>query len=130
MKRIISFILIYTYLFSTIGFSMQVHECGNKKEYSFYGVQLHTHCKCKHKNNAHSKKCCSDKKTIVKSEKKDCQISKINVVTTNSNFAFISLFTSTNNEIDKTTKTATIYRVKQPPNYSSPLYILYSVYRI
>lgn len=130
MKRIIAFILIYTYLFSTIGFSMEIHECGNKKEYSFYGIQLHGHCTCKHKNNAHSKKCCKDKKRVVKSEKNECQISKNNVAKTNSNCAFISLFSFSNLESKSIANTANTYIPKQPPNYSSPLYILYSVYRI
>lgn len=130
MKRIISFILIFTYLFSTVGFSMEVHECGNKKEYSIYGIQLHRHCTCKHKNNTHSKKCCKDKKTIVKSEKKECQISKINVAKTNSNFILTNVFTFSINKNNNTAKTATVHRIKQPPNYAPPLYILYSVYRI
>ena len=70
MKLVFAIVLILTHLFSTVGFSMDVHVCGRKKGYSIYGIEINGHCGCNHKNVKHANNCCKNKKTH---EKKNYQ---------------------------------------------------------
>lgn len=76
MKAFISIFLILSHLFSTVGYSVGVHECGGKKSYSFLGISLNPKCQCNHSDKLHQDKennkgCCTDKKIVVKGEQKE-----------------------------------------------------------
>lgn len=126
MKLLASIFLIFSHLFSTVGFSMAVHECGSQKSYSFYGISLHNKCKCDHKNKNHTDDCCKDKHSVVKGENKDKLTNKVffskkvNVST----FAPSSISFDVQTVILRTVKPE-IYRSEFPPGNAPPLYILF-----
>lgn len=130
MKRILVFIFIFIHLFSTVGFSMEIHECGGKKEYSFYGVHLGGNCSCNHDDEKHSDNCCKDKKTVIKSIKKECQVNKIIVAKTAMYFDFTPAFLIPSKVEVVCIRPAKKYFAEHPPNNSPPLYIMYNVFRI
>ena len=94
---------MFSHLFSTVCFSMEIHECGQEKSYSIYGVSLHESCQCDHESEDHDSGCCKDKTTIIKAK-------------------FIYK--------DVVIKYPKSYAVgaKHPPDHSPPLYILYNVF--
>ena len=131
MKFFISIFLIFSHLFSTFGFSMEEHECGGAKSYSFYGVSLNSHCKCDHESKDHSNKCCKDKKTIVKANKTDKQVAKIFVSKNllgdyNINIPYEIL----TKELVINNPSSLAFGTKHPPDHYPPLYILYNVFLI
>jgi hypothetical protein len=131
VKKIFALILILSHLFSTVGFSMEVHECDGEKSYSLYGFSLNSFCKCNHESRHHSEGCCKDKKTIVKAEKNDKQIVKVFVakhiiqdfeICTPLEFVNKNTIVNGHNSFD--------FGTKHPPDHSPPLYILYNVFLI
>jgi hypothetical protein len=131
MKAILSIFLIFAHLFSTVGFSMEVHECAGEKSYSFFGISLNSLCQCDHESQGHDKGCCKDKKTIVKAKQHDKQISK--TITAKNSLVDFDI----NNSIEFFYKDVVInnpsslkFGTKHPPDHSPPLYILYNVFLI
>lgn len=131
MKLFVSIFLIFSHLFSTVGFSMEVHECAGKKSYSFYGISFTCLCKCEHDSKEHSKDCCKDKKTIVKAEQKDKMTQKVfiskNLIEP---FSFQNVFQFSRRDIIHSENKSLAFGIKHPPNHSPPLYILYNVFLI
>lgn len=129
MKKIIAFILLFFHLFTAVGFSMNVHYCGNHKSYSFLGLKIGKVCRCDHSKKQHKKSCCKDKKVEIKVHKKE-NISihsfKLNVFTTTclvpEYIIFVKAFL-------RQTGIVTLY-TGHPPNHSLLLYLLYQVFRI
>ncbi len=131
MKAFISFFLIFSHLFSTVGFSIGVHECGGEKSYAFFGISFNSSCQCDHESEDHDKDCCQDKNTTFKAKYQDKQISKVNVVKkelvefeVNSPSEFIS------KEIITYHPNSFAFGTKHPPDYSPSLYILHNVFLI
>ncbi len=129
MKKNVIILLIFTHLFSAVGFSMNVHDCGGHKSYSLLGLDLGTTCACNHEDEKHSHDCCKDKKVEVKAQKKETIGSKI---FTFKYFAALylapintSLFQTYNTQFN-----AKVLFTGHPPNYQPPLYILNSVFII
>ena len=131
MKLFISIFLILSHLFSTVGFSMEVHECAGKKSYTFDGISFTRLCKCEHDSEKHSKDCCSDKKTIVKAEQKDKMTQKV-VIAKNiiEPFIFQQAFHFSKRDIIHSEKKSLAFGSEYPPDHSPPLYILYNVFLI
>jgi hypothetical protein len=130
MRVFISIFLIFTYLFSTVGFSMEVHECGGEKSYSFFGISLNTHCECDHESKDHKDDCCKDKKTVVKAKQQDKQITKINIAKKLFAFDIYNPFEFIYKEKINYKPNKLAFGVKHPPNHSPPLYILYNAFLI
>jgi len=131
MKIFISIFLILSHLFSTVGFSIEEHECGNEKSYSVFGISLNTLCQCDHDSKEHSKECCKDKKTIVKAKYQDKQTTKI--VSTKKliqDYAVSNPIEFINKNVKFNKEHSYTFGIKHPPNYSQPLYILYNVFLI
>lgn len=130
MKRIILILLIFTHLFSAVGFSMNIHQCGSHKSYSLFGLEVGGICGCDHQNHKHSKDCCKDKKVEVKAQKKENIGSKILLLKHFPTVDFVPSINYTSKIIlPVTTNTVTCF-TGHPPNHSPPLYILHSVFRI
>lgn len=126
MKILISIFLIFSHLFSTVGFSMEIHECGGKKSYSIYGLSLHKHCKCDHESVVHTNSCCEDKKCIVKGEHRDKMTNKVfESKKINAEIEIQFPITFASNIIQSNIVNPTIFRSEFPPGNSPPLYILY-----
>ncbi len=126
MKLFISIFLICSHLFSTVGFSMEIHECGDTKSYSFYGLSFHKHCECDHESADHTNDCCKDKKSIVKGESKDKMTNKVFIskkICAECEIQLAIGFTS--NVTPSNAVNPTIFRTEFPPGNSPPLYILY-----
>ncbi len=126
MKFFISIFLIVSHLFSTVGFSMEIHECGGAKSYSFYGFSLHKHCECDHESQDHTNDCCSDKQSIVKGENKDKITNKVlaskQIIIESELQKNIAL---TQNIVVPNNLAPTIFRTEFPPGNAPPLYIMY-----
>lgn len=131
MKVFISIFLILSHLFSTVGFSMEVHECDGQKSYTFFGISLNSLCQCDHESKDHNKACCKDKKTVVKAENKDKQITKV-LLSKNfiESFEISRPIEFVNNPILLNGRNSLAFGVKHPPDHSPPLYILYNVFLI
>ena len=131
MKLFVSIFLIFSHLFSTVGFSMEVHECAGKKSYSIYGISLHNLCGCEHDSKEHSKDCCKDKKTVIKADNKDKQSNK--VIASKNPIEPIEISQSivfVDRDIQCIGINSLAFGTKHPPDHSPPLYILYSVFLI
>ena len=131
MKILISVFLIFSHLFSTVGFSMEIHECGQEKSYSFYGMSLSRTCECDHESSDHSKDCCQDKKSIVKSDYKDKMTNKVFLskkVNAPSEIQIPIVFSS--DILLSNAVNPGIFRTEFPPGNAPPLYILYKDFLI
>ena len=131
MKVFISIFLIFSHLFSTVGFSMEVHECGGEKSYAVFGISLNSLCQCDHESEDHDDGCCKDKKTTIKAKHQDQQINKTIIakklivdfeINNPSEFIY-------KDEVINNSQTLA-FGIKHPPNHSPPLYILYNVFLI
>ena len=71
MKKVVAFLLIFAHLFSTVGWSMQIHDCLGSQSYAVFGIKLGSPCECNHHKKENGKKCCSEKKILIKAEKKE-----------------------------------------------------------
>lgn len=131
MKIFISIFLIFSHLFSTVGFSMEIHECGGKKSYSIYGLSLHKLCKCDHESKDHTNSCCEDKTCLVKGEFKDKMTTKvIESKKINTQFDLSAPIIVVSDIVVSNTVNPTIFRTEFPPGNSPPLYILYRTFLI
>lgn len=131
MKNIFALILIFSHLFSTVGFSMEVHECGSHKSYCLYGISIGRLCKCDHKDIKHSDDCCKDKKTVIKAEHSDKQINKVFIAKQLIQDFEIDIPIEFNNRnVVLNGRNSPSFGTKHPPNHSPPLYILYNVFLI
>lgn len=131
MKVFISIFLIFSHLFSTVGFSMEVHECGGEKSYSFFGISLNSLCQCDHENESHDKGCCKDKKTTIKAKHQDKQINKtIFAKKLIVDYDFIEPNVHISKNVIFNNPNSLAFGIKHPPNHSPPLFILYNVFLI
>ncbi len=125
MKRIFVIMLIFTHLFSAVGFSMNIHYCGNQKSYSFFGVEVGSICGCDHQDHQHSKDCCKDKKVKVKAQKKENISSKHITLNHTLLYDFIHLpIYSFKTKIPIALTNSIYLSIGHPPNHSPPLYLL------
>ena len=131
MKVFISIFLILSHLFSTVGFSMEIHECDGQKSYTFFGISLNSLCQCDHESKDHNRGCCKDKKTVVKAENKDKQITKV-LLSKNfiESFEISRPIEFIDNAKPLNGRNSLAFGVKHPPDHSPPLYILYNVFLI
>ncbi len=131
MKLFVSIFLILSHLFSTVGFSMEIHECGREKSYSFFGFHISSACQCNHESKDHKKDCCRDKKTIVKGELKEKITAKVILTrsTTELNVAE-NKTTCIQKNTPCNSKSLLPHGTEYPPGYSPPLYLLYNVFLI
>ncbi len=131
MKLFISIFLIFSHLFSTVGFSMEIHECGGEKSYSFFGISLNSFCECDHESEDHDDGCCKDKKTEIKAEHNDKQTHKEFIAKQLIQDLEISNPIEFNNiNVVLNGLNSLSFGIKHPPDYSPPLYILYNVFLI
>lgn len=129
MKKFVIILLIFTHLFSAVGFSMNIHQCGSHKSYSLFGLEVGVICGCDHQDHSHRKDCCKDKKIEVKAQKKENIGSKVLLLKHFSTIDFIpSIYFSTKVLLPISYKVTCF--IEHPPNNSPPLYILHSVFRI
>lgn len=131
MKALISFFLIFSHLFSTVGFSMEVHECAGEKSYSIFGLSLTSLCECDHDSHKHDDNCCKDKKIIVKADQKEKATPKVQFVK-HSLDAILTIpqieFIVKDHPLEEPKTFA--FGTEYPPDHSPPLYILYNVFLI
>ena len=131
MKLFISIFLIFSHLFSTVGFSMEVHECGGEKSYSFFGISLNSFCECDHESEDHDDGCCKDKKTVVKAEHNDKQTNKVFIAKQLiQDFEISNPIEFISRNVILYCHSSLAYGTKHPPDHSPPLYILYNVFLI
>ena len=131
MKLSVSLFLIISHLFSTVGFSMEVHECGTERSYAIYGISLTSLCCCDHESEDHTKDCCTDKKTVVKGEFKE----KISLKVFPSKQLIEPLEIprssfSINIDHEPVQTIVPLLGAEYPPGSSPPLYVLYRVFLI
>ncbi len=126
MKLFIPIFLILSHLFSTIGFSLEIHECGGHKSYSIYGFSLQKKCQCNHSSKDHTDDCCKDKQAVVKGEHKDKMTNKVFVSKkVNAETEIPNKIVFTPNIVLPDIVNPEIFRSEFPPGNSPPLYILY-----
>ncbi|MBK7763680.1 MAG: hypothetical protein IPI46_09945 [Bacteroidetes bacterium] len=131
MKALISFFLIFSHLFSTVGFIMEVHECAGEKSYSIFGLSLTSLCECDHDSHKHDDNCCKDKKVQVKADHKD----KITVKAFYQKH-FLDVFILPKQQFfvsetqALTQPKSFAFGTEYPPDHSPPLYLLYNVFLI
>ncbi len=131
MKVFISLILILSHLFSTVGFSMEIHECNGEKSYSFFGYQLSSHCECNHESPAHKKDCCKDKKTIIKADLKEKMSNKLVIAKSCVEIVDLKQIAAfSDNEINQKGASHSAFGAQSPPGHSPPLYLLYKTFLI
>ncbi len=131
MKALISFFLIFSHLFSTVGFSMEVHECAGEKSYSVFGLSLNSLCECDHESINHDDSCCRDKKIQVKADQKEKTTPKVQFV----KHSLDAILTIPHIEFivkDQPLAEPKIFAfgTENPPEHSPPLYILYNKFLI
>ncbi len=120
---------MFSHLFSTVCFSMEIHECGQEKSYSIYGVSLHESCQCDHESEDHDSGCCKDKTTIIKAKHQDKQITKtLTAKNTLVDFDFKSPIEFIYKDVVIKYPKSYAVGAKHPPDHSPPLYILYNVF--
>lgn len=126
MKIFVSLFLILTHLFSTVSFSMNMHECGGEKSFAYFGIHFTQKCNCNHDSEDHKKDCCSDKKLVVKGDLKEKITQKVFITKA---FDFFDTIELPLIEFQQKKVTTSIDIVslssEYPPGYSPPLYILY-----
>ena len=131
MKSVVSIFLIFSHLFSTMGFSMAIHECGGEKSYNVFGLSLNSLCECDHDSADHDDNCCKDKKVQVKADQKE-------KITPKAQFAkhiFEVIFLKP--KFEYFIKDEPLVELKSfalgteyPPDHSPPMYILYESFLI
>lgn len=130
MKHFILLLLFISHLFSTVGFSMNEHQCGRKKSYSFFGVSLPSSCKCNHLQNKHKRSCCKDKKVFVKAETNDKLVKKAFLLKKEINEKPFLVA----NQLYSQKNIYSLHKINFQTEFSSthspPLYILHNVFRI
>lgn len=129
MKKIVVILLIFIHLFSAVGFSMNIHQCGGHKSYTIFGFEVGAICACDHQDHSHSKECCKDKKVEVKAQKKENIYSKILIIKHFQVLDFARVYNYLHPIVVPVTNTVTLFS-DHPPNHSPPLYLLHSVFRI
>lgn len=130
LKNVFLGLLVLLHLVSTAGFSIDIHECGKNKEYSYLGFSIGESCKCNHSKAIHKKRCCHEKKVTIKADKQD-KINKNEIV-------FKSVFTAIDckpielrfNNTQYFSSDLKYYQLEFPPTHSPPIYILHGVFRI
>lgn len=130
MKKVLVIIVLFAHLFSTVGFSMDIHHCGPSKTYSILGLELGEECCCDHDEQNHEDDCCKDEKLEVKSLKKENIPQKSvvfkQVATEPCPPAVYSAYLPVLTERVITRRIP----VEQPPDHSPPIYLLHRVFRI
>lgn len=129
MKRIVVILLIVTHLFSAVGFSMNIHQCGSHKSYAICGLEVGAICGCDHQDYSHNMDCCKDKKIEVKAQKKENVINKNLILKHFPVLAFLPSCTYNSKVVFPVSHSVTFF-TGHPPNHSPPLYILHRVFRI
>ena len=130
MKKSILLLCIVSHLFSTVGFCINVHQCGSHKSYNVFGFSLSETCLCDHQSNDHEDTCCKDKKLVVKAEIKDKILIK-SVYPKPSfivNFIPAKLWIYRNSNLNF--RHCTFVENDFPPSHPPPLFKLYRVFRI
>lgn len=123
--------MIFAHLFSTVGLSMEVHECGSEKSYAIFGLMLNAACECDHNSQEHKSDCCKDKKVQVKADQK----AKISAKTQIDNRQIALLHEPTRilsieAPLQQIEAQSLFLGVAYPPWHAPPLYLLYNVYLI
>ncbi len=129
MKKIVIILLIFIHLFSSAGFSMNIHQCGGHNSYAIFGFDVGVVCACDHQDHSHSKDCCKDKKVEVKAQKKEIIHTKTLILKHFQVLDFEPSFIFFQQATVPVTNAVTIAS-DHPPNYFPPLYILHSFFRI
>lgn len=129
MIRTFVILLALIHLFSTAGFSLNVHYCGYQKSYSLFGIELGKSCTCNHQDDKHGKSCCKDEKIEVTAKKKEFVSSKIIALKKLPSFDLAPLLKFSREPLFLETETITFF-IGHPPNHSPPLHILNGVFRI
>lgn len=122
MKKGIALLLIFTHLFSSVGFSMSIHHCGKNVSYKIGKLELNKHCKCKVEAKAKSSKCCKNEQVIVKADKKDKSSGQSRIQLTIHSF---SLYPQalTSMAIEALPFSLAHFPAKAPPGNTSPPFI-------
>lgn len=145
--RLSALFLAILMLFSTVGFSLDIHYCGGKvKSFSFYGkaetckmmsktstVSCHNAskktCSQNESNNGFSKKSCCDQKTFTLQNLDDSKV--INGIEwTTADLQLITVYVLANFNLFQTEVSKTIYSVYSPPILNHDVAILHQVFLI
>jgi hypothetical protein len=128
MKKLITFVLMVTYMASAIGFTYSLHYCGGHYKYVCFTSDTEKGCCGK---NEHKTNCCKD--VVIKAKFKNNHNPSAKAILSHTNFECIAPtrfeFTVTKARDDKFAR----YIAKDlPPPLSSqvPLYLLNRVFRI
>lgn len=122
MKLLIVHILLFSLLFSTVGFSMEVHQCVVERVYSIYDTPYENYSDFDYNQPEYTNDCGRDKKTNVHVKRCECVNGKISSknkmcsAEESEEFTYIPYSTSKFN-----------HNLNHPPDHSPPLYILYGV---
>ncbi|HNF72895.1 MAG TPA: hypothetical protein PLP34_10790, partial [Chitinophagaceae bacterium] len=124
-------ILIIIHLIASCGIQLEVHQCGRQKTYSWLGISFGKTCRCDHRNEKHTNKCCKEKKIEIKGKKEPNRIVKSFYARSISDAAFpdpVPFYTT--HFIPFHNHDLTISLPERPPECSPPLYLRYQVFRI
>lgn len=66
LKKLSAIALLFLYLVSISGAGLSIHNCQGRTSCTLFGVSFNKICKCTHETEAHSSKCCNDKKIVIK----------------------------------------------------------------
>jgi len=145
--RLSALFLSVLMLFSTVGFSLDVHYCGGKvKSFSFYGkaetckmmsqtdapschMDSKKTCHQKQSNASFSKKGCCDKKTFTL---QNLDVSKVvnGIEWATADLQLITVYILANFNLFQTEVSKTIYSVYSPPVLNHDVAILHQVFLI
>lgn len=127
MKRILSILLVLTYLASTAGMCVQLHECHGKITSKKIVLFSHDACGCKGMMN---KDCCKNTVRLCKVADNQQQAEKVSSQNIQS-FSFFGFLPSTSFITFNQLVTGSTFASHSPPRSSfTPLYISNSIFRI
>ena len=130
MKKVLVILLLFAHLFSTVGFSMDIHHCGPSKTYSILGIELGEECCCDHDEQTHEDDCCKDEKLEVKSLKKENVPQKTVVFKQTATEPCLPPGVSEYLPVLSIQAIEPRLLVEHPPDHSPPIYLLHQVFRI
>jgi hypothetical protein len=84
MKTFIAISIIIAQLISSVGFKVDIHECGSNKSYSICGLPIGHNCCCDHESATHKDNCCKDITTIINADTKDKFFNNVQLLLFNS----------------------------------------------
>jgi hypothetical protein len=130
MKTFIAISIIIAQLISSVGFKVDIHECGSNKSFSLFGFSLGHDCCCDHDSKNHKDSCCKDTTSIIKADTKDKFFNTVQLSLYNSYLIINQIDLERNFDLRILSDLVYSKTNEDPPDCANKLFLLYSEFLI